>query len=61
MSINYHDANNQLNFLYQQALYFANNAVKEDNIGNFEAAINSYLDFKKVHLFFSSYMFIIFH
>ncbi|GES73709.1 calpain-7 [Rhizophagus clarus] len=48
MSVNYQNTNNQLNLLYQQAFYFANNAVKEDNIGNVEAAIKAYLDFKKV-------------
>lgn len=59
MSVNYQNANNQLNLLYQKALQVANNAVKEDDIGNVEAAIKSYLEVKKVlfkFFFSSSYM-----
>ncbi|CAG8446472.1 14847_t:CDS:10 [Rhizophagus irregularis] len=48
MSVNYQNANNQLNLLYQKALQVANNAVKEDDIGNVEAAIKSYLEVKKI-------------
>lgn len=57
MSVNYQNSNNQLNLLYQQALQFANNAVKEDDIGNVEAAIKSYLDVKKVYFNFFFFLY----
>ncbi|CAG8512546.1 16685_t:CDS:10 [Funneliformis mosseae] len=48
MSVNYQSANNQLSLLYQQAVHIAENAVKDDQNGNVEAAIKSYSDVTKI-------------
>ncbi|CAG8529681.1 9745_t:CDS:10 [Funneliformis caledonium] len=48
MSVNYQNANNQLSLLYQQAVHIAENAVKDDQNGNVEAAIKSYSDVTKI-------------